>query len=243
LEREIIHRAILHRLSKTSALDESCVEALIRLPVTVREFRANRPILREGDRASQCCLLADGFCARSKTTRDGRQQILAIHIPGDIPDLQTVHLNVMDHDLFTLTECRLGFIAHDDLKGLYRDQPRLADIFWRDTLIEAAMFREWILNVGQRSAPNRLAHVVVELRERLKLVGRVDGASFEMPLRQEQISEALGITAVHVSRVIKQLRKDGVLDFHRGRVTVLDDQKLEELAQFDGRYLHRTPSE
>src|ERR1700743_3215067 len=133
---------------------------------------------------------------RSKSIADGKRQILSLHIPGDIPDLMSLFLHVMDHDLSTLTPCTLGFIAHETLQRLHRRRPNVAEIFWRDTLIDAAMFREWIVNVGQRPAPARLAHVMVELRERLKVIGRVSANGFEMPLTQEQIGEALGITAV-----------------------------------------------
>ena len=104
------------------------------------------------------------------------------------------------------------------------------------------MFRDWIVNVGQRAAPNRLAHIIVELRERLKVIGMVQGARFEMPLTQEQLGEAMGITSVHVNRIVKQLRDDNVLELHRGSVTVIDEQKLLELADFDGLYLHQRPS-
>ena len=203
---------------------------------------AERPVVSDGQRATDCCLVADGFCVRSKTIADGKRQILSIHIPGEIPDLMSLFLHVMDHDLLTLTPCTLGFISHDTLQRLHQRRPNVAEIFWRDTLIDAAMFREWIVNVGQRPAPARLAHVMTELRERLKVIGRADGNSFEMPLTQEQIGEALGITAVHANRVIKQLRQEGVVDFHRGRVTVLDEAKFQELADFDRRYLHQSPT-
>ena len=216
--------------------------AIHALPILVREYGAERAVVSEGQRAVECCLIVRGFCARSKTTSEGRRQILSIHIPGEIPDLMSLHLHVMDHDLRTLTPCTLGFVHHEALRLLYRRQPNLADLCWRDTLIDAAMFREWIVNVGQRPAPARLAHVMVELRERLKLIGRVEGSSFEMPLTQEQVGEALGITAVHANRVIKQLRQDGIVDLHRGRVDVLDETRLLELAGFDGRYLHQSPA-
>src|SRR5579872_4845284 len=124
----------------------------------------------------------------------------------------SLFLHVMDHDLITLTPCTLGFIRHEALQQLHRRSPRVAEMFWRDTLIDAAMFREWIVNVGLRPAPARLAHVIVDLRERLKAIGRAEGDSLEMPLTQEQIGEALGITAVHANRVIKQLRQDGLVD-------------------------------
>jgi CRP-like cAMP-binding protein len=233
--------ALVKRLRTTSAVTDEDIRAIRALPIQVREYPAERAVVSDGQKATECCLIIRGFCARSKTTSDGRRQILSIHIPGEIPDLMSLHLHVMDHDLSTLTPCTLGLINHEALRMLYRRQPNLADMFWRDTLIDAAMFREWIVNVGQRPAPARLAHVVVELRERLKVIGRIEGNSFEMPLTQEQIGEALGITAVHANRVIKQLRQDGIVLFHRGRVEVLDEDKLLELAGFDGRYLHQSP--
>src|SRR5262249_13914996 len=173
---------------------------------------------------------------------DGKRQILSIHIPGEIPDLMSLFLHVMDHDLSTLTAAKLGFIRHETLQQLHRRRPDVAEMFWRDTLIDAAMFREWIVNVGQRAAPARLAHLMVELRERLRVIGRVEGKSFEMPLTQEEIGDALGITAVHVNRVIRQLRADGILELQRGRVNVLNEAKFSDLADFDDRYLHQSPA-
>jgi len=199
-------------------------------------------VVRDGERATECCLIVEGFCARSKTIASGKRQILSLHIPGEIPDLMSLFLHVMDHELSTLTACTLGFISHDTLRRLHQRRPVVAEMFWRDTLIDAAMFREWIVNVGQRPAPARLAHVMIELRERLRVIGRVDDENFEMPLTQEQIGEALGITAVHANRVIKQLRQDGIVEFQRGRVTVLDEARFLELADFDGRYLHQSPT-
>jgi CRP-like cAMP-binding protein len=148
----------------------------------------------------------------------------------------------MDHDLSTLTPAKLGFINHEAVRLMHRKRPVVAEMFWRDTLIDAAMFREWIVNVGQRPAPARLAHLMVELRERLRVIGFVDGATFPMPLTQEQVGEALGVTSVHANRVIKQLRQEGIVELHRGQVTVLDEKKLMELADFDDRYLHLSPS-
>jgi CRP-like cAMP-binding protein len=239
---DAIPAALIRRLRTTSAVTDEDIKAVDALPISVREYAAERTIVGDGQQATECCLIIKGFCARSKTTSEGRRQILSIHIPGEIPDLMSLHLHVMDHDLSTLTLCTLGFIHHDALRLLHRRQPNLADMFWRDTLIDAAMFREWIVNVGQRPAPARLAHVIVELRERLKVIGRIEGNRFEMPLTQEQIGEALGITAVHANRVIKQLRQEGIVAFHRGHVEVLDENKLMELAGFDDRYLHLSPA-
>jgi CRP-like cAMP-binding protein len=237
-----IRGALIRRLRTSSGVSEEDIKEIDAIPIAVRQYPGERPVVRDGERATECCLIAEGFCVRSKTIADGRRQILSIHIPGEIPDLMSLFLHVMDHDLTTLTPCTLGFISHETLQKLHRRRPNVAEIFWRDTLIDAAMFREWIVNVGQRPAPARLAHVMIELRERLKVVGRGDRDGFDMPLTQEQIGEALGITAVHANRVIKQLRQDGIVDLHRGRVTVLNEARFLELADFDDRYLHQSPT-
>jgi CRP-like cAMP-binding protein len=239
---DAIRAALIRRLRLSSGISDDDVSEILALPIVVRQYPAEHAVVSDGQIATDCCLIADGFCVRSKTIADGKRQILSIHIPGEIPDLMSLFLHVMDHDLTTLTPCTLGLINHETLRRLHYRLPNVAEIFWRDTLIDAAMFREWIVNVGQRPAPARLAHVMTELRERLRLIGRTDNDSFEMPLTQEQIGEALGITAVHANRVIRQLRDDGIVEFHRGRVTVLDETKFGELADFDGRYLHQSPA-
>lgn len=233
--------ALMQRLRTTTGAGDDDLRALEALPYTLRNFRENQTVLRDGDRPSECCLIVDGFCVRSKTISDGKRQILSIHIPGDLPDLQNLHLSTMDHDLVALSNCTLAFIAQSGIRDLIRARPTVGDIFWRDTLVDAAVFREWIVNVGQRAAHSRLAHIIVELRERLRIIGRVTGNAFEMPLTQEQFGEAMGVTSVHTNRILRQLRLDGVLELHRGVVRILDEHKLQELAQFDGRYLHSSP--
>jgi CRP-like cAMP-binding protein len=242
LDRALVLAALLRRLNIVSGLDDADIAAIRGLPIHVRHWEAGRTIVSDGERPTECCLVIEGFCIRAKTTANGQRQILSIHIPGEIPDLQSLHLHRMDHDLIAVVPSTLGFISHTTMRALTRANPSVAEVLWRDTLIDSAIFREWIVNVGQRPAVNRLAHTVVELRRRLAVIGRKAGDSFEMPLTQEQISEALGITPVHANRIIRQLRDDGIVDISRGRVTVLDEAKLAELAQFDDRYLHQDPS-
>ena len=233
---------LFRRLQTTTDAGRDDLSALGALPYTLRPYRENQTILRDGGRTNECCLIVDGFCVRSKTIADGKRQILSIHLPGDFPDLQTLHLASMDHDLVALSDCTLAFIGHAAIRDLIRSRPTVGDIFWRDTLVDSAVFREWIVNVGQRAAHNRLAHLIVELRERLRLIGRVNGNSFAMPLTQEQLGEALGVTSVHTNRILRQLRIDGVVELQRGTVKILNENKLQKLAQFDGRYLHLSPS-
>jgi CRP-like cAMP-binding protein len=243
VDRESILTSLLRRLDTQSKLGPAGVAAIRSLPVAVRHWEGGRAIVSDGERPSECCLIIDGFCARTKTTPAGQRQILSLHVLGEIPDLQSLHLRRMDHDLVTLIPSTLGFISHASLHALTHAQPNVADALWRDTLIDAAIFREWIVNVGQRPAPARLVHILLELRKRLSVIApRGKATDFEFPLTQEQIAEALGITPVHANRIIKQLRQDGIVDVGRGRVHVLDEMKLAELAQFDDRYLHQNPA-
>jgi len=242
LDREVVLAAMLRRLNTVTGLDEADIAAIRALPIIVRQWEAGRPIVSDGDRPMECCLVIEGFCVRAKTTVSGKRQILSIHIPGDIPDLQTLHLYRMDHDLIPVVPSTLGMISHASLRDLTRARPNVAEKFWRDTLIDAAIFRQWIVNVGQRPADSRLAHTVLELRHRLAVVGRTAGDTFELPLTQEQIAETLGITPVHANRIIRQLREAKIVDISRGRVVVLSEAKLAQLAQFDDRYLHQNPA-
>jgi len=239
---EIVLATLIRRLRASTALDDADAQAIGSLPVIVKQYRANQPIVTEGERPSACCLLVEGFCVRAKTTSDGRRQILSIHIAGEIPDLQSLHLHVMDHDLVALTECTLGFINHVALRDLTRRRPSVTEALWRDTLVDAAIFREWIVNVGQRSGLNRLVHLVMELRERLRVIDRVSGPEFDLPLTQEQLGEAMGITSIHVNRILKQLHDLGVMKFQRGRITILDEAKFNDAADFDRLYLHLDPA-
>src|SRR5436190_9166823 len=134
---------LVRKLQITTALDADDVKAIERLPINAKELPAHTAIVREGERPAQSCLLIDGFVCRSKTTDAGKRQILSIHISGDIPDLQSLHLHVMDHDVTTLSRSTVGFITHDALRALTRERPRVADALWRETLIDAAVFREW----------------------------------------------------------------------------------------------------
>ena len=157
MSSDVITAALIRRLRTSDAISDEDIEIIRALPVTVKDYPAGRPVVSDGQRATECCMIIEGFCARSKTLSDGKRQILSIHIPGEIPDLMSLFLHVMDHDLSTLTACRLGLINHETLRQLHRRRPAVAEMFWRDTLIDAAMFREWIVNVGQRPAPVQIA--------------------------------------------------------------------------------------
>jgi CRP-like cAMP-binding protein len=232
---------MIAKLSVSNRLDSEDIRALLSLPMRIQRFAGHEAIVRHGDRTQECCLLADGFVFRSFTTPDGERQILSIHIPGEIPDLQMLHLGRMDHDLTTLTPCTLAFIPHAAVKAMNAARPNVAASLWRETLVDAAIFRQWIVNVGCRTGVVRMAHLLSELRYRLEAIGRGTGGSFDLPITQLELGNCLGLSTVHTNRVLQELRKEGLLKTERTAFHLLDKARLEELGQFDPTYLHSKP--
>jgi CRP-like cAMP-binding protein len=230
---------LIVRLEAIGTLSDAERQGVRDLPVKVQEFRADQDILREGERPFHCCLLLEGFLQRYKMLPDGTRQIMSFHVPGDIPDLESLHLGIMDHSLATLTASRGALISHDALRALTHAHPHLGDLFWRATLIDAAIFREWIVNVGSRDAHSRIAHLICELYLRLKAVGLTDGYSFEAPITQSEIGEATGLSTVHVNRSIQRLRSEGLITLDKARCTIRDWDGLAQTGTFDPTYLHQ----
>jgi CRP-like cAMP-binding protein len=222
----------------TSPLSEEEKNAILRLPVTIREIGADQDILREGDRPIQCYVVLEGFQCRYKMQRDGERQIMSFHVPGDVPDLQTLFLQVMDHSLGTITPSRVAFIAHDALRELIRAQPGIGERLWRETLIEAAIFREWITNVGSRDAYTRIGHLICEVFVRLRSVGLTNGTTFDFPVTQTELADATGLSTVHVNRSVQEMRSDGLIVWERGVCTIPDFGRLKEASMFEPAYLH-----
>jgi CRP-like cAMP-binding protein len=171
-------------------------------------------------------------------TPDGKRQIISFHVPGDIPDLQSLHIDVMDHNLATIVASKVALIPHEAVRKLTHGQPRIADAFWRDTLIDASTFREWIVTVGSREAYTRIAHLLCEIFMKLRAVGIVSGNSFTLLLTQAEIGDATGLSTVHVNRSLMQLRGDGLITLQRNLCTIPDLGRLQEAAMFDPTYLH-----
>jgi CRP-like cAMP-binding protein len=229
---------LVRKLESITTLSEAEKQAVLGLPTTMRQFRADEEVVREGDRPWQCCLLVEGFLCRYKLLPDGARQIQSFHVPGDIPDLQSLHLGVMDHGLATIAASTVALIPHDAVRDLTHAHPPIADKLWRDTLVDAAIFREWIVNVGRRNAYQRIAHLLCEIFLKLRAVGLTDGESFGFPITQAEIADATGLSTVHVNRSIMQLRGDGLIRLERGHCTISNLGRLKEVAMFDPAYLY-----
>ena len=229
---------LIHKLESILVLSEDEKDVLRNVSGTTKTVGPRQDLVREGDRPHECCLILDGFAYRYKLTESGKRQIFSFHIPGDIPDLQSLHIDVMDHSLSSLTACKALFISHEAMRDLMRQCPRIGDAFWRDTLIDAAVFREWILNLGRREAYGRIAHFLCELYVRLRAVGLTTDHAYEFPLTQAELADATGMSAVHVNRTLQELRGEGLITLQAGSLTVLDWERLKEAGEFDPAYLH-----
>jgi CRP-like cAMP-binding protein len=232
------HDVLIRKLRSISPLSEDELQGLRGLPLAVAQVEADQDIVREGDRPSQCFFLVEGFVCRYKLTEDGRRQIFSFHTPGDVPDLQSLHLVVMDHNVKTLTPCKVAFVPHDAIAALTRQCPRIGDVLWRETLIDAAIFREWMVGIGRRSASTRIAHVLCEVFLRLKAVGLTNGYECEFPITQTEIGDALGLSTVHVNRSLQELRANGLIELRRGFLGILNWEGLKKAGEFDPTYLH-----
>jgi CRP-like cAMP-binding protein len=215
--------------------EEEAVRGLIS---EVRHEKAHKTIIREGEELSHSLLLLDGWLGRTKDLRKGDRQILELHVAGDFADLHSFTLKVLDHDVVALTPVKLGLVPHARLERLTVDHPHLARLFWLMTNIDAAIQREWTLSLGRRTAEARVAHLFCELFERLAVAGLADQDGYAMPLTQSQLSECLGLTPVHVNRMLQSLRAQDVIALQNRRLTILDHDRLKAIAEFDPAYLY-----
>jgi CRP-like cAMP-binding protein len=229
---------LIRKLESIVTLSEEERSALLRLPLHVTHLRAEQDIVREGDQPSRCCAPLGGFTCSYKVSREGGRQIVAFAIPGDIPDLQSLHLKTLDNSLATVTPCKVGFIEHESLRYVCERHPRIASALWRETLVDAAIHRERMTSMGRRDAASRIAHLLCELLVRMRVVGLADEDSCDLPLTQQALADALGLTDVHVNRTLRELREAGLVALKARVLTVENWEKLKDLGEFDPTYLH-----
>lgn len=232
---------LVRRLEQHAALGPSDREAILALPHTLRTLDPSSYMIREGDRPVQCAVLVSGFAYRQKLTGDGQRQIVALHIPGEPLDFQNLFLDESDHSVQTLTRAELAFIQRSDIQKLARAVPAVGHAILVMILVEASVFREWVLNVGRRDARTRMAHVLCEFAIRLDAQGLSEDHGYELPMTQEQFADAVGLTAVHVNRTLKTLEAEGLIVRNRRHVSFPDWERLREVGDFNQRYLHLQP--
>jgi CRP-like cAMP-binding protein len=219
-------------------LGEDDRNAILHLPVRVRKLDAGSYLVREGSLPTQCSVLLDGYAYRQKMTGEGSRQIIAVCIPGDAVDLQNIFLDVSDHSVQMLTRGTVADIPRDAFQELVLTRPRIGRAIIQLTLVEASILREWVVNVGQRDARERIAHVLCEFAVRLEVRGLMSFNGFELPMTQEQLADATGLTSVHVNRVLKGLEADGLISRRRRHIHFPDWRALQDVGDFSRNYLH-----
>lgn len=236
------HVHLIRKLKALGALPAAEETALLDLPVTLKEMAADQDIAADHTRPSHSGVLLNGFACRYKMLPDGARQIHSFHIAGDTPDLISLHLHTMDHGLGTLTPTTVAVIAHEVLRDLMLRHPRLGELFWRDTLVDAAIYREWMTGIGRRTAHGRIAHLFCEMYMKSRAVALANGYVFAFPATQQEIGDALGLSTVHVNRVMQDLRSEGLIATRpERRAAILDWDRLKALGTFDSTYLHMDP--
>jgi CRP-like cAMP-binding protein len=196
-------------------------------------------IVRERELATHSCLMLAGFSVRSKLTAAGARQIVAIHMKGEMVDLQNSMLKVADHSVQMLTPGTIAMIPREAIIDITLRYPAIGHAMWLDTLVDGSIFREWITNIGRRDARTRVAHLLCEFSLRLKIAGLGESTHYELPMTQEQLGDATGMTSVHVNRTLKSLEADElILRANPKSIHIGDWRKLADAGDFDSNYLH-----
>jgi len=233
-----VTKLLVRNLERFGSLTEEDKHVLAGAATVEKQFAADQDIVREGDRPTICNVIVEGFLCRYRILPDGKRQIMNFLVPGDITDIQAFLLRTMDHSIGTLTPCTVAIIPHVSLSAITDSHPRIARALWQCTMVESALFRAWMVNIGQQEAYGRISHLLCELLLRMKVIGLAENGAYELPITQAELGDALGISNVHVNRVLQELRADGLITL-TGRIVAINDWKgLREAGQFNPGYLH-----
>lgn len=231
---------LIRKLGNFEKLPDASVAALQALgEKRLRTIKAREDVIREGDDPREVFLITDGWACRYKLLQDGRRQIMAFFIPGDIADLHVYILQEMDHSIGAITPLSVATVSARDLEEVGDAHPRVLRALWWDTLVASSIQREWTVSLGQRDAVESLAHLFCELYLRMKSVELCNGNSCPLPLTHKHLADALGLTETHIGRVLRVLRATELITFHRNILTVHDLNGLKDIAGFNSSYLHQ----
>ncbi|MET0373878.1 MAG: Crp/Fnr family transcriptional regulator [Rhizorhabdus sp.] len=212
----------------------------MQIPVRTRRLAAGETIVHESDHTGGLSLVHEGLAHRFRILPDGRRAILGYLLPGDFCDIRVLIMDQMDHSIGALAPSVISVFSREAVLKLLDRFPRLVRPLWRSSAEEEAIMREWVVNVGQRSALERLAHLICELHARMSAAGLTKGGSFDLPVTQSEFADSLGLSTVHVNRTLQELRRSGLLTL-RGRQAVIPDiDRLRGAGMFSPTYLHRT---
>jgi len=227
----------IRKLEYGAALTDDDRKMLAGLGLAPQMVSARTDLISEGDKPRNVHLVLKGYACRYKLLDDGRRQIVALFVPGDLCDLHVQILGEMDHGIATLTEAEIIEIPPDGIRRLISN-PRVNRALWWASLVDEGTLREWLVSMGQRDAPQQMAHVFCEIHTRLRAVGLGEKNGFDLPLTQNDLADVMGITPVHVNRTLKSLRADNLVWIEGRRLVIPDIESLRRFAGFDPNYLH-----
>lgn len=232
-----MHNLLTRKLETFAPLPEADRRLLDQTVQRARLIGERQDLIREGDDPSHVYLILEGFACRYKLLPDGRRQIMAYLIPGDFCDLHVFILRAMDHNIATLSPCRVVDIPRARILEM-TERPALARALWWCSLVDEATLREWLVNIGARSAEQRVAHLLCELLLRLEAVGLTSNGSYDLPLTQVEIADTMGLSHIHVNRVLQRLRAEELITLKNGALVILDVPRLKAFSGFNPNYLH-----
>lgn len=230
--------AHLKKLRQRTSISPDEEQAIRGAISETRNLPAGHVLIHCGEQLSHSVLLLEGWMARVKYLQDGARQVTELQLPGDFVDLHGFTLKRLDHDVVALSNCRVALVPHDRIREITERLPRLARIYWFMTNVDAAISRELVLSLGQRSAISRMAHLFCEIYCRLAIIGQARDTGYDFPLTQRDLSECFGLTVVHVNRTLQELRRRGLVELENRQLTIRDRAGLEALAEFDPAYLY-----
>lgn len=236
--RTALKSPIIAKLRQGADLSDEDEQALVKACADVRAFGPREDVIVEGERPDHVHVVIEGFACRYKLLPDGGRQIMAWLVPGDFCDLHVAVLGEMDHSIATISASTIGAIPEATVKEISETSPTLTRALWWATLVDEAVLREWLVNMGRRPADKQIAHLFCELLLRLRSVGAAPGDTMDMPLTQVELADTVGLSPVHVNRVIQQLRDMGLISWKGRELAILDEARLREFAGFDPNYLH-----
>lgn len=230
----------LDRLTRRSVLSDEEQSAILALPSYAAHVRQSEDFVQVGERVTHTCFIVDGLVGRFDQNARGTRQITALHIPGEMSDLHSVVQPTSTSALHALSPATILRIPHDALRAIAIAHPAVSEAFWRDCMVDSMILAQWVVNVGCRDAKTRIAHLICEMACRFEVDRQSAKVTFNLPMSQTHLAEATGLTAVHVSRMLGELRNQGV-EYRRGRIYISDWACLVRAGDFDPGYLQAAP--
>jgi CRP-like cAMP-binding protein len=234
----VIGDIFIKRLELIGRLSDEDRAALRELNGYTRDVQRGEDVLKVGDHPTEAVAVLSGLLQRYTISPQGNRQIHSFYLPTDTPCLETLHIDFMDNSLSAAAPSRVVFVPHADLYRVMDMNPKVLALIWRETLVQAAVFREWLMRNSQKLAHAQMAHFFCEMMTRAKAAGVAQDHTCDLPITQEDLGDALGMTTVHVNRTLMILRSGGMVEFKGGKLTILDWDRLVETAEFDPSYLH-----